>query len=93
MAKKKKKPAGEAPKDAKSAGAANKSSTPSAPQTAADIALAKGNYSAVRALAKSGDAEAEKLFPLIRIDMGQVAAGIVAFLVVTTIALITVHGG
>ena len=57
-----------------------------------DVAFAAGNYSAVRYLAASGNEHAQKLAALTKIDMGQIAAGIVAFIVVTTVMFFTLHG-
>ena len=57
-----------------------------------DVAFARGNYAAVRALAKSDPSpHAQELLALTKMDMGQVAAGAIAFLVVTIAALLTLH--
>jgi len=89
MAKKKKKAADEKPAEAKPATPAAATSTPNTP---AEVAFARGNYSAVRHMAKAGDESAKKLEPLTEIDMKQIAAGVVAFIVVLTIVFFTVRG-
>ena len=71
---------------------AKKKKTEEAGPGAADIAFAAGNYAAVRALAKEGDARAAELMPMTTIDMKQVGAGIVAFVVVLIAAAITLRG-
>jgi hypothetical protein len=91
MAKKKKKSDDAKPAAPAKADAPAASTTPTA-ATPAEIAFQRGNYSAVRQLAKAGDESALKLEPLTKIDMGQIAAGIVAFVVVLTIVFFTVRG-
>lgn len=95
MAKKAKKKADTTatPSAASSAAASSSSSSSSsAAASAVDKAFAAGNYAAVRALAKTdGSEHAKKLLELTKIDMGQVAVGGIAVLVVTIVALLTLH--
>jgi len=64
----------------------------SVPKTAADKALAAGNYSAVHHMAKQGDARAKELEPLTTIDMGQIVVGLIGMAVVLTVMFVTLHG-
>ena len=58
----------------------------------ADAAFKAGNYAGVRALAKSGSDSAKKLLGLVTIDMGQIAVGLFAMVVVLVAAFITLRG-
>jgi hypothetical protein len=103
MAKKKKNKGGgasEAKSESKadaSASASSASSAASAPAAAmttgnklVDTAFKSGNYAAVRHFAKTAP-EAQKLVELTKIDIGQAVVGLIALIVVLSVAIATLH--
>ena len=84
-------PSGPAPS---SSAAPSSSKAPGTPaDKAVDAAFAAGNYSAIRHLAMANNAEAARLLPLTTVDMGQVAMGVIAMIVVLTVAFFVLHAG
>jgi hypothetical protein len=62
------------------------------PPTPVERAFQAGNYADVRALAKAEPSpRAEELVALTRVDRGQLIVGLIALLVVLTVAVMTLH--
>lgn len=55
-----------------------------------DAAYASGNYAALRHFAKNTP-EAQRLVELTKIDMGQAIVGLIALIVVLSVAIATLH--
>jgi hypothetical protein len=66
------------------------SSTPTTGNKIVDAAYKSGNYAALRHFAKNTP-EAQKLVDLTKIDMGQAVVGLIAMIVVLSVAIATLH--